>query len=164
MSKRTTTNKYDFKKDVQELFTKREKVFKARNGNEYTFKFDNYFSDIKKQALYDNYVNVVRECKKQGENIEEEVLFINLIVKYFTNVYLDETGKELYTGRIQNIYKKTQKELSIAEELVELRLYGQIINELDPKEINELKVWIENMSKNLIEISKYIEEAEEKNE
>lgn len=164
MAKTTMTNKYDFKQDVQEFYSKREKKLKAKNGNEYIFKFDNHIKETKKQQLYDNYIAVVRECKNRKENIDEMVLFMNLIVKYFTNVFVDESGKELYTNKSQNLYKRTMVELKIMESLIDLDLYGQIIEEINPGEINELDIWIKKMGKNLLEINKYVEELEEKDE
>ena len=162
MAKTTMTNKYDFGKDVQEFFSKSEKKYKANNGNEYVFKINNKIKNTDKQALFENYMAVVKECKKKKEHIDEGVLFLNLIVKYFTNVLLYEDGKEIYTSQSRGIYNKTLKELQIMEELINLELYDQIVGDINPEEIKELKAWFENVGKNLLEISKYIVEDENK--
>lgn len=162
MSKTTITNKYDFQKDVMEFFSKSEKKYKANNGNEYVFKINNKIKNTDKQALFDNYMGVVKKCKNKKEHIDEGVLFLNLIVKYFTNVFLYEDGKEIYTSQSRGIYNKTLKELKIMEELINLELYEQILEDIDPEEVRELKAWFKNVGKNLLEISKYVAEEENK--
>lgn len=142
--------KYNYKKAVQGLLTKTTKTFVGKDGQEYTFKFDNVFSKEKKGAFIKEFISIKKECDTRKENPNYDVVYECLLVKYFTDAIPKKTG---------NVYDVCIHGLDIINDLRELGLYENILLGLNIECVKELNDDFNNQLKAMQKIvEKYIEE------
>lgn len=146
--------KYNYKKDVCEKLSKSLKTLKGNNGKEYTYKFDDIFSEEKKKMFLSNFFAIKKECDNRKESPDYDIIYQNLLIKYFTDAINIKQTKDVYT--------QTISELDQCKDLEELGLYYDILFNINKEEMSKLVEYQNDMAKHLNDALKEIENGLDK--
>lgn len=118
-----------------------------RFGEEYELEISKYLKKSYTQKIMIDYMEITEELKDiEGiENLKDTIILPMLMIKYFTNVSIPDQGEKL---------------LSMADKLIELELFSQIMNFLPEDELLKMTGIAEQFSKS---VASMVEEKEKSN-
>jgi len=93
-----------------------------RFGEEYEIEFSKYLKKTDTQKIMIDYMNIIEELEDMEniDNLKDSIILPMLMLKYFTNIPIQDEGEKL---------------LIMADKLIELELFGKILDLLPENEL-----------------------------
>ena len=113
-------------------------------GEEYEVEISKYLKKSYTQKIMIDYMEIIEELKDMEgiDNLKDSIILPTLMIKYFTNVVIPDEGEKL---------------LIMADKLIELELFSEILNLLPEDELLKMNKVAEQFGKS---VEKLVEEKE----
>ena len=107
-----------------------------RFGEEYEIEFSKYLKKTDTQKIMIDYMNIIEELEDMEniDNLKDSIILPMLMIKYFTNIPVQDEGEKL---------------LIMADKLIELELFGKIMDLLPEDELLKMTDVAEQFSKSV---------------
>jgi len=114
-------------------------------GEEYEVEISKYLKKSYTQKIMIDYMEIIEELKDMDgiDNLKDTIILPTLMIKYFTNVVIPDEGEKL---------------LVMADKLIELELFSEILNLLPEDELLKMNKVVEQFGKS---VEKMVEEKEQ---
>ena len=113
-------------------------------GEEYEVEISKYLKKSYTQKIMIDYMEIIEGLKDMEgiDNLKDSIILPTLMIKYFTNVVIPDEGEKL---------------LIMADKLIELELFSEILNLLPEDELLKMNKVAEQFGKS---VEKLVEEKE----
>ena len=114
-------------------------------GEEYEVEISKHLKKSYTQKIMIDYMEIIEELKDMDgiDNLKDTIILPTLMIKYFTNVVIPDEGEKL---------------LVMADKLIELELFGKIMDLLSEDELLKMTDVVEQFSKS---VEKMVAEKEQ---
>jgi len=117
-------------------------------GEEYEVEISKHLKKSYTQKIMIDYMEIIEELKDMEgiDNFKDTIILPTLMIKYFTNVVIPDEGEKL---------------LVMADKLIELELFSEILNLLPEDELLKMNKVVEQFGKSVEKMAEEKEQAED---